>query len=135
MTLLVISPDFISHYSPLAVVARAAKQAGMRVIFATGTNMATHVEAEGFEWTLLQLSQGANSGIVNQNPAIKRFLSATREGPIATIRCQALDREKDLLWEPVQVARRIAQLCEQINPDNILVDHVSFGSTLSLIHI
>ncbi len=63
MTLLVISPDFISHYSPLAVVARAAKQAGMRVIFATGTNMATHVEAEGFEWTLLQLSQGANSGI------------------------------------------------------------------------
>ena len=132
MTLLVISPDFISHYSPLAVVARAAKQAGMRVIFATGTNMATHVEAEGFEWTLLQLSQGANSGIVNQNPAIKRFLSATREGPIATIRCQALDREKDLLWEPVQVARRIAQLCEQINPDNILVDHVSFGSTLGV---
>ena len=132
MTLLVISPDFISHYSPLAVVARAAKLAGKRVIFATGTSMAPRVKAEGFEWTLLQLSQGANSGIVSQNPAIKRFLSATREGALATIRCQALDREKDLLWEPVQVARQIALLCEQINPDDILVDHVSFGSTLGV---
>ena len=85
MTLLVISPDFISHYNPLAVVARAAKQAGSRVVFATGTNMQPHAKAEGFEWVLLQLSQGANSGIVNQDAAIKRFLSATRDGPMATI--------------------------------------------------
>lgn len=132
MTLLVISPDFISHYRPLAVVARAAKLAGKRVIFATGTGMAPHAKAEGFEWTLLQLSQGANSGIVSQNPAIKRFLTATRESALATIRCQALDREKDLLWQPVQVAQQIAQLCDQINPEHILVDHISFGSTLGV---
>lgn len=132
MTLLVISPDFISHYSPLAVVARAAKLAGKRVIVATGVNMAPHVQAEGFEWTLLQLGKGANSGIADQNPAIKRFLSATKEGAMATIRCQALDREKDLLWQPEQVAKNIAQLCEQIEPDNILVDHISFGSTLGV---
>lgn len=132
MILLVISPDFISHYNPLAVVARAAKLAGHQVIFATGTNMAPRVKEEGFEWTLLQLSQGANSGIVDQDAAITRFLSATREGPMATILCQALDREKDLLWEPLQVARNIAQLCEQIRPDEILVDHISFGSTLGV---
>jgi|TARA_B110000879_G_scaffold71153_1_gene99383 zeaxanthin glucosyltransferase len=132
MTLLVISPDFISHYNPLAVVARAAKQAGSRVVFATGTNMQPHAKAEGFEWVLLQLSQGANSGIVNQDAAIKRFLSATRDGPMATILCQALDREKDLLWEPLQVARNIAQLCDLIQPDEILVDHISFGSTLGV---
>ena len=132
MTLLVISPDFISHYSPLAVVARAAKLAGKRVIVATGVNMAPHVQAEGFEWTLLQLGKGANSGIADQNPAIKRFLSATKEGAIATIRCQALDREKDLLWQPEQVAKKIALLCEQIDPDDILVDHISFGSTLGV---
>lgn len=132
MTLLVISPDFISHYSPLAVVARAAKSAGKRVIIATGINMAPHVQAEGFEWTLLQLGKGANSGIADQNPAIKRFLSATKEGPMATILCQALDREKDLLWQPEQVAKNIALLCEQIDPDDILVDHISFGSTLGV---
>ena len=55
MTLLVISPDFISHYSPLAVIAAAAKLAGQRVIIATGMNMAPHVHAAGFEWVLLQL--------------------------------------------------------------------------------
>jgi zeaxanthin glucosyltransferase len=132
MTLLVISPDFISHYSPLAVVARAAKKAGQRVVMATGVNMAPYAEAEGFEWQMLQLSQSANSGIAVQNPAILRFLNATREGPIATIRCQALDREKDLLWHPVVVAQEIAQLCEQINPNDILVDHVSFNSTLGV---
>ena len=132
MTLLVISPDFISHYSPLAVVARAAKQAGRRVVFATGVNMAPHVQAEGFEWQLLQLSQSANSGIAAQNPAITRFLNATREGALATIRCQALDREKDLLWQPVEVAKQIAQLCDKLDPDDILVDHISFGSTLGV---
>jgi zeaxanthin glucosyltransferase len=132
MTLLVISPDFISHYSPLAVVARAVKKAGQRVVIATGVNMAPFAEAEGFEWQMLQLSQSANSGIAVQNPAILRFLNATREGPIATIRCQALDREKDLLWHPVEVAKQIAQLCEEINPKDILVDHVSFNSTLGV---
>ena len=132
MTLLVISPDFISHYSPLAVVARAAKKAGRRVVVATGINMAPHVKAEGFEWQMLQLSQSANSGIAVQNPAILRFLNATREGPIATIRCQALDREKDLLWQPVEVAKNIAKLCKQLDPDDILVDHISFGSTLGV---
>ena len=101
MTLLVISPDFISHYSPLAVVARAVKKAGQRVVIATGVNMAPYAEAEGFEWHMLQLSQSANSGTAVQSPAILRFLNATQEGPMATIRCQALDREKDLLWHPV----------------------------------
>jgi MGT family glycosyltransferase len=132
MTLLVISPDFISHYSPLAVVAKAAQAAGQRVVVATGENMAPRVHAEGFEWQLLQLSQSANSGIAQKNPAITRFLNATKEGAIATITCQALDREKDLLWQPVEVAKKIASLCEDIEPDDILVDHISFGSTLGV---
>ncbi len=108
MTLLVISPDFISHYSPLAVVAKAAQAAGQRVVVATGENMAPRVHAEGFEWQLLQLSQSANSGIAQKNPAITRFLNATKEGAIATITCQALDREKDLLWQ--LVARKITYI-------------------------
>jgi UDP:flavonoid glycosyltransferase YjiC (YdhE family) len=132
MTLLVISPDFISHYRPLAAVARVAKLAGNRVVFATGKNMAPYVEAEGFEWTLLSLSETSNSGIAKQNPSIKRFLDATKEGPIATLRCQALDREADLLWQPIAVAKRIAEICESLDPDDILVDQVSFGSTLGV---
>ncbi|MCO4838349.1 MAG: hypothetical protein KC426_09710, partial [Oceanospirillaceae bacterium] len=132
MTLLVISPDFISHYSPLAVVAKAAQEAGQRVVVATGENMAPRVLAEGFEWQPLQLSRNANSGIAQKNPAITRFLNATKQGAIATITCQALDREKDLLWQPVEVAKNIAKLCADIAPDDILVDHISFGSTLGV---
>lgn len=132
MILLVISPDFISHYSPLAVVAQAAKRTGHRVIVATGLNMASQVQRDGFEWQLLQLGASSNSGIVDQNPAIQRFLNATKQGAIPTIRCQAEDREKDLLWQPVEVAKKIAILCDDINPDKILVDHISFGSTLGV---
>ena len=132
MTLLVISPDFISHYSPLAVIAGAAKLAGQRVIIATGMNMAPHVHAAGFEWVLLQLSRQSNDGIVSKDVAIRHFINATHGGPITTLRRQALDREKDLLWQPVEVARQIVQLCDQTAPDNILLDHVSFGSTLGV---
>jgi zeaxanthin glucosyltransferase len=132
MSLLVISPDFASHYAPLAVLARAARGAGHRVVVATGPNMRRHVEADGLEWRELALGAGSNSGIASCDPSIRRFIDATRDGAIATIRHQALEREHDLLWQPEQVAQQIARLCDQLDPDRVLVDHVSFGSTLGM---
>ncbi len=133
MTLLVISPDYASHYGPLSVVAAAAQRAGQHVVVATGPMLRGRVEAEGFEWRPLVLGAGSNAGIVSDSPEISRFLEATRKGAVATIRRQALDREHDLLWHPEQVARDIADLVDRLRPDEVLVDHVSFGSTLGMV--
>jgi len=132
MTVLVISPDFASHYLPLSIVASAARDQGRRVVVATGSTMRPRVEADGFRWCELRVGTGSNTGIVDRSPAVDRFLAATERGPIATLRLQARDRADDLLWQPTMVARRIADLCERIDPDHVLVDHVSFGSTLAM---
>jgi zeaxanthin glucosyltransferase len=132
MTLLVISPDYASHYGPLAVIARAAQQDGRRVVVATGHSLRPRVEAEGFEWRELNLAATSNSGVVAKDPSIERFLAATQRGALDTIRYQAMQRQIDLLWEPEQVFRSIASLHREIKPQEVLVDHVSFGSTLAL---
>lgn len=132
MSLLVISPDYASHYGPLAVLANAAQQHGHRVVVATGPALRRHVEDAGFEWRLLRLSGCSNNGIASRDPGIERFIDATCDGPIATIGRQALEREQDLLWEPERVAAEIADLCDRCEPERVLVDHVSFGSTLAM---
>ena len=132
MTLLVISPDYASHYGPLAVIARAAQQDGRRVVVGTGQSLRPRVEAEGFEWRELNLAASSNSGVVVKDPSIERFLAATRRGALDTIRYQAMQRQIDLLWKPEQVMRAIAALHADVEPDQVLVDHVSFGSTLAM---
>jgi zeaxanthin glucosyltransferase len=132
MTLLVISPDYASHYGPLSVIAKAAQHDRRRVVIATGHSLRPRVEAEGFEWRELNLAASSNSGVVVKDPSIERFLAATRKGALDTIQYQALQRQVDLLWQPEQVVAAIAALHREIAPDEVLVDHVSFGSTLAM---
>lgn len=132
MRLLVISPDFASHYTPLGVLANAARDAGIRVVVATGLHMRERVETHGLEWREIALGAGSNRGIASSDSSTRRFIAATRDGAIATIRHQALEREHDLLWQPERVATNIARLCDGVDPDVVLVDHVSFGSTLGV---
>jgi zeaxanthin glucosyltransferase len=132
MKLLVISPDYASHYGPLAVVAHAAQQEGHHVVIATGHSLRPRVEAEGFEWRELNLAASSNSGVVDKDASIERFLAATRKGALQTIKYQAMQRQADLLWQPEQVMRDIAALYKNLQPDEVLVDHVSFGSTLGM---
>ncbi len=132
MSLLVISPEYASHYGPLAVLAREARADGGRVVVATGPSLRARVEADGFEWRPLRLGAGSNNGVEADGPGIQSFIAATRAGPVATIRRQALDRQRDLLWHPERVAAEIGALCAELDPDDVLVDHVSFGSTLAM---
>jgi zeaxanthin glucosyltransferase len=132
MSLLVISPEFASHYGPLSVLAGEARADGGRVVVATGPSLRVRVEADGFEWRPLRLGAGSNNGVDVDGPGIRSFIAATRAGPVPTIRRQALDRECDLLWNPEGVATEIAELCAELDPDDVLVDHVSFGSTLAM---
>jgi UDP:flavonoid glycosyltransferase YjiC (YdhE family) len=132
MSLLVISPEYASHYGPLAVLAGEARALGERVVVATGPSLRARVESDGFEWRPLRLGAGSNNGVDANGPGIQAFIDATRAGPVATIRRQALDRARDLLWNPERVAGEIGELCAELDPDDVLVDHVSFGSTLAM---
>ena len=64
MTLLVISPDYASHLYPLATLATAWRDAGERVVVATGTATDALVTAFGYEREHLQLGRGSNPGVI-----------------------------------------------------------------------
>ncbi len=137
MTLLVVSPDYASHLVPLLTI--ATRRAGERVVVATGPATRPLVEAAGFEHVELRLGRGSNPGIIRaeQQPVgeddnLRRFFAATRDGMVATLRYQADARRDDLLWDPVRVGRRLLDVVNAVEPDEILVDHLAFGATLAL---
>lgn len=137
MRLLVLSPDFASHWTPLSVVADAARQAGHEVVVATGTTMRPRLEAAGYAWRHLRLGRDANDGVAGGRDAsaaaLDRFVAATRNGPIATLTLQAEERLTDLLFEPERVVADVARLVDEVRPDRLVVDHVSFNSTLAAV--
>lgn len=137
MRLLVLSPDFASHWTPLSVVADSARQAGHEVVVATGATLRPRVEAAGYAWRHLRLGRDANDGVASGRDAsvaaLERFIAATRNGPIATLTLQAEERLTDLLFEPERVIADVARLVDDVRPDRLVVDHVSFNSTLAAV--
>ncbi len=130
MTTLIISPDYVSHYNPLSVLARAAAGAGQRVVVAAGPGLRARVEDEGHEWRELPLGPASNRGVAENDPAIAEFLAATAAGPLPTIGHQAEKRERDLLWQPERIITEMAAIIDRLDPDHIVIDHVSFAATL-----
>jgi zeaxanthin glucosyltransferase len=139
MTLLVISPDYASHVMPLVTLAGAWRDAGERVVVATGPATAPIVAASGVEHVPLRLGRGSNPGIIRpeHQPAgeddnLRAFFEASRGGMVETLRYQAAARRNDLLWEPVDTAAAVRRIVETLDPDQIIVDHLAFSATLAL---
>ena len=126
MTLLVISPDYASHLLPLATLATAWRDAGERVVVATGPATAGIVAEFGFERADLALGRGSNPGVIRaeqqppgEDDALRGFFDATRHGMVATLRYQAEARRTDLLWEPVDRARAVLDVVDRCaRPDH-----------------
>ena len=139
MTLLVITPDYASHTLPLLTIGRAWQRQGQRVVVATGPAMAPLVRSAGMEYTELIMSRGSNAGVIRTRQAqdeearsLEAFFAATRRGMVETLRYQAEQRSIDLLWRPLQVARRTLRILDVHAPDAVLVDHLAFGATIGL---
>jgi zeaxanthin glucosyltransferase len=139
VTLLVITPDYASHLYPLATVATAWREAGDRVVVATGPATDRLVTGFGLERVDLRLGRGSNPGVIRaeqqprgEDDALRGFFAATREGPVATLAFQARARRSDLLWEPVTTARRVHEVLEEVRPDHVIVDHLAFSARLAL---
>lgn len=140
MTLLIISPDYASHLLPLATLGTAWRDAGERVVVATGEATASIVESFGFERAHLQLGKGSNPGVIRaeeqpkgEDDALRGFFAATRVGMIETLAFQARARLSDLMWEPVQKARDVLAIVDAVKPDAIIVDHLAFSARLALV--
>ena len=134
MTVLLVVPDYASHWYPLSAVAETLRARGHRVVVATGKTLAPLVAAGGHEHVELTLGAGSNGGVrpAGADAELNAFFAATREGMIATLRYQAERRRHDLLWEPQAVAERLRRIVETVAPDTVLVDQLSFGATAAL---
>ncbi len=139
MSLLVISPDYASHLYPLATLATAWRDAGERVVVATGPATAAIVRDFRFERVHLQLGRGSNPGVIRaedqprgEDEALRGFFAATRQGAVETLAFQARARGDDLLWDPVGVARAVQDVVARVRPDQVMVDHLAFSARLAL---
>jgi zeaxanthin glucosyltransferase len=139
MRLLVIAPDYLSHYLPLGEVASAWRGQGGSVVVATGPGMRARAADQGFGTADLRLGGGRNSGIAqateqddDEARRLGRFLEVTRAGPIATLSFQAEQRRHDLLWHPLEVAASVHEIVDTVRPDVILADQLAFAATLAL---
>jgi zeaxanthin glucosyltransferase len=140
VTLLIISPDYASHLLPLATLGTAWRDAGERVVVATGEATASIVESFGFERVHLQLGRGSNPGIIKaedqpkgEDDALRGFFDATRRGLVETLAFQAAARKDDLLWDPVNTARAVQRVVDDVRPDRVIVDHLAFSARLALL--
>ncbi len=139
MTLLVICPDYASHLLPLATIATAWRDAGERVVVATGPATAAIVESFGFERVDLRLGKGSNPGVIRaenqprgEDDALRGFFDATRLGMLPTLAYQADARLSDFMWEPVRIGREVQAVVAAVAPDQIIVDHLAFSARLAL---
>lgn len=140
MTLLLISPDYASHLLPLATLATAWRDAGERVVVASGPATAAITAGFGFTRTDLRLGRGSNPGVIRaqeqvagEDDALRGFFAATRHGMVPTLRYQADARRHDLLWDPVATARRVLAVVDEVRPDHVIVDHLAFSARLGLL--
>ena len=140
MTLLVISPDYASHLLPLATLATAWRDAGQRVVVASGPATANITEDFGFERRDLRLGRGSNPGVIRaadqvagEDDALRGFFSATERGMVETLLYQANARSADLLWDPVNTAIRVLDVVDKVQPDHVIVDHLAFSARLALV--
>lgn len=134
MIVLVVVPDYVSHWYPLSAAAGALRARGHRVVVATGPTLAPLVVADGYQHVELILGSGSNGGVrqVDIETELNAFFAATRLGMIATLRYQAERRGHDLLWEPQSVAERLRDVIATVEPDSVLVDQLAFTATAAL---
>ena len=134
MKLLVVCPDYTSHFLPMSAIATAAQRRGCDVVVATGTTIASRVAAAGLRHVELTMSATGNPGVATDSidPGLRGFVDATRHGMVATLRHQAAARRHDLLWRPFEVGRAALDLVQREAPDAILVDHLAFAVTTAL---
>lgn len=137
MAVLLIIPDYASHYLPLVGIGQIWKRRGEEVIVATGPFLRNRVRLDGFGYVELKLSAGGNPGLVRIQPSMgaemEDNVEASRHGMIEILRYQAMGRERDLFWKPEYVLRRLEQILSVVRPRLILSVQLAYNATAALL--
>jgi MGT family glycosyltransferase len=137
--IIILSPPFYSHFSPLLSLARAFQRSGADVLVACSEAFEGDIRAAGLRFAPLQINRNANTGVAQQTDQDRAeaerqaaFFRATREGPIATLKLQSEHRRLDMLTDPERLREEIAALAAQEQPDLFVVDQLSYAVSLAL---
>jgi MGT family glycosyltransferase len=135
----ILSPPFYSHFTPLLNLATAFRRSGANVTVACSETFEPQIREKGSEFYPLTLTRNANAGVAQHTDQAKSeadrltaFFEATYQGPIPTLRLQAEHRQLDMLVEPRRILDEIARLADRKSPDVFLVDQLSYSATLAL---
>lgn len=138
-SLLLVSPDYASHFYPLSALGQACRRRGMSVTIATGPGLEPLVRQLGFRYEHLVLGPGNNPGLLRVEAQRAReidhmqaFFDATATGPIAALTYQTNARRHDMLHDPAGVFTRLQSIIATTRPDLIVTDQLSYSATLAL---
>ncbi|MGX1372865.1 UDP:flavonoid glycosyltransferase YjiC (YdhE family) [Streptomyces canus] len=135
----VVSPPFLSHAQPLAVLAGALRERGAEVHFACGPAFEHLARRAGTPFVPLLVSRNANTGVAEatrqdarEAERLREFLDATREGAVPALLAQARHRRADMLADPEGVLEALRTTDRRLRPDWYVVDQLSYPVTLAL---
>ncbi|GAA4876746.1 glycosyltransferase [Kitasatospora terrestris] len=135
----VISPPFRSHATPLSVLGAALRDTGADVTLACAPAFAGLARAHGLGFAGLTVTRNANTGIAERTEQagseaerLREFLDATRTGAVAALLAQARHRRADMLADPDRILTEIRDLDRTVRPDWYLVDQLSYPVTLAM---
>src|SRR5262249_6098332 len=133
------SPPFYSHAKPLAVLGHALFELGEQVSFAcipAFAGLAGNHELDFYEFEGSTNRNLGDAGPTEQSyddgQRLRSFFSATHLGAIPALRVQAMNRERDMLKDPLAIIRSVIALRNDLRPDWFLVDQLSYPVTLAL---
>ena len=139
-TIIILSPPFYSHFTPLLALAQALQRVGADLTVGCSREFAPAIREQGLEFVEVQINRNANTGqatathqSASEQQRLHEFLAASRQGPVATLRTQTRHRFADMLANPEQLRERIAQLHAERQPQLWIVDQLSYGATLALV--
>lgn len=138
--ILLITPDYISHYLPMATIGDEWRRRGGCVWVATGDNLQSKVKADGFNYVRLLLGEGGIRDFMRTSKMsteelskLEESLRATAGGMLAAFNFQASHRESALLWHVEAVFTRLGEIIAAIRPDFILSVQLASNATAALL--
>lgn len=137
MTILLITPDFASHYLPLVAIGQAWQENGEHVVVATGQYLRNLVRRDGFDYVELQLGEDGNDGLIRIHDRcaseFKANLEAAKHGMIAMLTFQAQRRQRDFFWQPEWVIDQLNRIYNDLHPNIIISVALGYNATAALL--
>lgn len=135
----IISPPFYSHFKPLLALGKSFHKKGRKVTIGCSRDFQEEIEQAGLDYYELTISKNKNVKKAEQTDQpdsekkrLNEFFQATRVGAVETLITQSRHRQKDMLHEPEELLKKIAEIDKLFAIDLYIVDILSYGVTLSL---